>query len=98
MKPRFKAFVVFSGQGDDYLKHGVYPMRRAADAAASAAVNRFNYRVWECECATKRDLENQIEDDLTDEQAQEYRVSFCFQCGAEHDPVECLRHAKKVRS
>lgn len=70
----YKAFIVFSGEGDEFMKHGVYSSRQKADAAAHSTDNQYGYRVWECVCPTKRDLEAQVEDDLTDEQAREFAI------------------------
>lgn len=66
---KFIAFEVYSGSGEDYQKHGVYP---SLDKALAKA--KYHGTIHKHELTSKQDLEDVIEDNLTDEQAAEYAV------------------------
>lgn len=69
MKKKYVAYVTYSGRGEDSEKTGVYS--REIDARERAELRGDCVVVFRTDDV--RDLEDIIEDNLTDEQANEYQ-------------------------
>lgn len=67
-KLKYTAFVVYTGAGDDYVKHAVHWTKEAAEKDAK----ELGARVWQTGFDSKYALETLLEDDLTDGQANLY--------------------------
>jgi hypothetical protein len=70
MSINYRAYVVFSGSDEDYEKHGVFSTEEQARDFA-------RHRGWKVDSVlvgSKEGLEDLIEDNLTDDQADDYKV------------------------
>lgn len=70
---RYTVWVVFTGHGEAKEKHGVYSRKSFADNHAyDSDLSRLNAYVSCFEFDKKEDLEDMVEDNLTEEQMLEY--------------------------